>query len=67
MQINSEKLQTISNYAIVKGLSRMQVYRLIRDNQLNSLEIDGILFVLIDEKAENFTRKRKPQTGRKAE
>lgn len=43
------------------------VYRLIRSNKINSLEIDGILFVIIDEKSENFTRKGKPKTARLAE
>jgi hypothetical protein len=58
MEINIEKLMTISNYALLKKLSRQHVYRLIANNELTVIHIDGISFVLMDEKALGFERKR---------
>jgi hypothetical protein len=65
VQINLEKLQTVTNFSKRHQYTRQHVYYLIKNNEINSLEIDGIVFVVIDEKAETFTRKRKPKTGLK--
>jgi hypothetical protein len=59
MQIDSEKLITVTNFAKQKGLARQHVYRLIEAGLINSIEIDSISFVILDEKAENFQRQRK--------
>jgi hypothetical protein len=59
MQINPEKLLTVSNFAKQKGLTRQHIYRLIDAGLINSISIDNILFVVLDEKAENFRRLRK--------
>jgi len=59
MQIDSEKLITVTNFAKQKGLARQHVYRLIDSGLINSIEIDQISFVVLDEKAENFQRQRK--------
>lgn len=59
MLINTEELLTIANYASLKQLSRQHVYRLIDSNEITKVEIDGVLFILLDEKARNFARKRK--------
>ncbi|MDZ7720663.1 MAG: hypothetical protein U5K72_17735 [Balneolaceae bacterium] len=58
MQIDSNKLQTISNFADEKNITRQHVYRLIKGNEINSLKIDGVLFVILDEKAKSFQKKR---------
>jgi uncharacterized protein YqfB (UPF0267 family) len=59
MQIDSEKLITITNFAKQKGLTRQYVYRLIDSGIFSSIQIDGIQFVVLDELAENFKRQRK--------
>lgn len=59
MQINPEKLLTVTNFAKQKGLTRQHIYRLIDAGSINSISIDNILFVIMDEKAENFKRQRK--------
>lgn len=59
MQIYTEKLLTISNFALRKGISRQHIYRLAAENELTIIEIDGIKFIYIDDKAENLSRKRK--------
>ncbi|MEX0723904.1 MAG: hypothetical protein WD357_01990 [Gracilimonas sp.] len=59
MKIDTNKLQTISNFAEEKGITRQHVYRLIKNKEINGIEIDGVSFVILDEKAEHFKRKRK--------
>ncbi|NCO64662.1 MAG: hypothetical protein GW772_13050 [Flavobacteriia bacterium] len=58
MTVNIDKLMTVSNYANLKELSRQHVYRLVQNNELTLIEIDGIKFILLDEKAVDFAKKR---------
>lgn len=58
MKVNIEKLLTVSNYAISKGISRQHVYRLVDNQELTLVKIDGVNFILLDEKALDFVRKR---------
>lgn len=58
MKINTEKLLTVSNYSKLKNLSRQHVYRLINNNELTLVKIDGISFIYMDEKAIDFVKKR---------
>ena len=58
MQIDSTKLKTVSNFADEKGFTRQHVYRLIKSDEINSLEIDGVLFIILDDKSKNLERKR---------
>ena len=58
MNINIEKLLTVSNYANLKGISRQHIYRLVDNQELTMIKIDGVNFILLDEKALDFVRKR---------
>ena len=58
MKIDLDKLLTVSNFAFLKGLSRQHVYRLVENNELTLIKIDGISFIFMDEKATDFVRKR---------
>jgi len=58
MEINIDKLKTVSNYSKLKNLSRQHVYRLIENNELTLVKIDGISFIYMDEKAIDFVKKR---------
>lgn len=59
MLIDIEKLETITNYAKKKNLSRQHVYRLAENDELTIMRIDEVAFIYLDEKALNFERKRK--------
>ena len=59
MKINIAKLLTVSNFALLKGLSRQHVYRLTEKEELTLVIIDGINFILLDGKAEDFVKKRR--------
>lgn len=50
---------TISNYAKLKNLSRQHVYRLIENEELTLVKIDGISFIYMDDKAKDFIKKRR--------
>ena len=59
MKIDIEKLVTVSNFANEKKLSRQHVYRLADNEELTLIKIDNISFILLDNKANEFERKRK--------
>lgn len=59
MQIETKNLFTITNFSKQKGLTRQHVHRLINIGTFNSIIIDGVTFIVNDEKATNFTRTRK--------
>lgn len=61
MKIDINKLLTISNFAKSKNIARQHVYRLIVSKEITEVKIDNISFVLLDEKAIAFERKRKPR------
>ena len=58
MRIDSTKLKTVSNFAEEKGFTRQHVYHLIKNEEINSLDIDGVRFIIIDEKSKKLERKR---------
>ena len=58
MNVNIDKLLTVSNYANLKEISRQHVYRLVDNQELNLIKIDGVNFILLDQKALDFVRKR---------
>jgi hypothetical protein len=59
MLVEIEKLISVTNFAKKKNLSRQHVYRLANNEELTLIMIDDVAFILIDEKAVNFVRKRK--------
>lgn len=58
MIIDSTKLQSVSTFADKKNITRQHVYRLIKTEEINSVTIDGVIFVILDEKSRDFKRKR---------
>ena len=58
MKININDLLTVSSFAKLKEISRQHIYRLIDNHELTMIEIDGVKFILLDEKAADFVRKR---------
>ena len=58
MNVNIEKLLTVTNYANLKGISRQHIYRLVDNQELTMIKIDAVNFILLDEKALDFVRKR---------
>lgn len=61
MLVEIEKLISVTNFAKLHGLSRQHVYRLFESDELTLIKIDELSFVYLDEKAENYKRRRKPK------
>lgn len=59
MLIDPNKLKTPTNFADEKNITRQHVYRLIKKGEVSSINIDGVEFVIMDEKSKAFERKRK--------
>jgi hypothetical protein len=59
MLIDKEKLLTVSNFAKIKQMTRQHIYRLAKSEVLTLIEIDGVSFIQLDEKAEKLERLRK--------
>lgn len=43
---DTEKLTTVFNYAMKKGVSTTWVYKLIKDKKVKSKKIDGVTFII---------------------
>jgi hypothetical protein len=67
MLIETEKLLTYANFGEKKGISRYQIYRLVKAEKLNAINIDGIGFIIKDELSDSLERQRKPKTKRNVE
>lgn len=58
MEIEINKLITITNYAKLKQITRQHVYRLVISNEITEVKIDDVAFIYLDDKALSFERKR---------
>ncbi len=50
MNIDTEKLRTVRTYAQMKGWTVQHIYRLISEKKLDSVIIDGVKFIRINDK-----------------
>lgn len=57
MTVDTKKLLTVSNFAKLKEMSRQHIYRLVDAGNLDLIKIDGVSFILLNEKAEDLKRK----------
>ncbi|OGU41153.1 MAG: hypothetical protein A2315_04820 [Ignavibacteria bacterium RIFOXYB2_FULL_35_12] len=60
MKTDISKLKTIPNFGRMKGISKQRIYILVRDGKFDTLEIDGVKFIVLNEKALNY-KKQFPQ------
>jgi hypothetical protein len=63
MQIEIDKLITVTNYAKQKNLSRQHVYRIAESKEITLIHIDSVAFIYLDDNAVNYERKRKLKTA----
>jgi hypothetical protein len=61
MLVDINKLISVANFAKQKEMSRQHIYRLFESGELTLIKIDDLAFVYLDEKAENYKRKRQPK------
>lgn len=51
-------LQTPANFARDKGVDRKYIYQLFKEDVLDYIEIDGVMFVYLNQKAKKYTKTR---------
>ena len=56
--INIENVQTVKNYAYDKRVTVPTIYRHIKEGKLKGIEIDGVKFVVLEEKESEKTYKQ---------
>ena len=56
MKIDSKALKTIKNFGDTKNLSRQRVYKLVEAGKLDSLDIDGVRFIIMNDKAIKYKK-----------
>jgi len=56
MKIDIDRLKTINNFGKMKNLSRQRVYQLIEIGRFDTIEIDGVKFILMNEKAIKYKK-----------
>ena len=52
MKVEIDNLQTVKNYAADLNFSTSYIYKLIRENKLEAVEIDGVQFINIKKNPE---------------
>ena len=50
------KLMTPPNFIRMKGISKQRVYILVKDGRLDILEMDGVKFIVMNEKGMNYKK-----------
>ena len=56
MKINTELLKTIKNYGDMKNISRQRIYKLVEAGKLDSLDIDGVRYIIMNDKAIKYKK-----------
>ena len=56
MKIDTSKLKTLSNFGNMKGLSRQRVHILVQDGRFDTIGIDGVKFIVLNDKALKFKK-----------
>ncbi len=54
--IDISKLKLVKNYAISKGVSRQRIYELLKDERFDTITIDGMTFIILNEKAAKYRK-----------
>jgi hypothetical protein len=56
MKVEISKLKTFTNYGKLKGISRQRIHILVNAGRFNTIEIDGIKFIVMNEKALKYEK-----------
>lgn len=56
MNIDTKTLKTIHNFGKMKNLSRQRVYQLIEVGRFDTVEIDGVKFIIMNDKAIKYKK-----------
>jgi hypothetical protein len=51
MKIDTRVLETFKKFGDLKNLYRQRVYKLVEAGKLNSIDIDGVRYIIMNQKA----------------
>ena len=51
--VDEKKLKTVKNYSVKKGVHRNWIYQLVNKGELESIKIDGVLFIKDNDKKQD--------------
>jgi hypothetical protein len=57
MKVETDSLQTVKNYALQYHVTPSYIYKLIRENKMQSILIDGVQFIDMNKNLKLPTRK----------
>jgi hypothetical protein len=58
MKTDISKLKTFTNFGKVKGISRQRIHIAVLEGKLNTQEIDGVRFIVLDDKALSYKKRK---------
>lgn len=56
MKTDISTLKTFANFGKLKSISRQRIYELVTEGKFDTLEIDGVKFIVLNEKALNYKK-----------
>jgi hypothetical protein len=56
MKIDTNKLKTLPKFGKLKNLSKQRVYQLVEIGRFDIVEIDGVKFILMNDKAVKYKK-----------
>jgi len=57
MKIEINKLKTFANFGKMKNITRQRIYKLVEAGRFDTIEIDGVKFIVMNSKAINYKKK----------
>ena len=56
MKIDTDTLKTFSNFGKMKNISRQRIHILVQDGRFDTIEIDGVKFIVMNDKAIKYKK-----------
>ena len=56
MLIETSELKTFTNFGKLKKISRQRIHIMVQEEKFNTVEIDGVKFIVMNEKAIKYKK-----------
>ena len=56
MKLDTNNLKTFANFGKLKNISRQRIYRLVEAGRFDTIEIDGVKFIVMNDKAIKYKK-----------
>ena len=58
MKTDISKLKTFTNFGKMKGISRQRIHKAVSEGKFDTIDIDGIKFIIMNDKALNYKKQK---------